>query len=851
MINIENLNKVYEKVIGGGVVLTTKELNSYGFNSKDLNELINNGTLERLKRGFYIFLKIDDLFYYGNTLIANKEYKKAKQCFLKCLEIDAKYPGANFRLFLMEIQDKNYEKAFEYFEQIYDSDNKFYNVDNNVYLYLLSVIIKLPEKYRNYARNLKLEDLIISKDDKRYKDKPEQNRIRRLIYNKKFWLANRQLKDVCNEKGKTSVQALLTKELLNQALAVQKNVMKNIIDLMLQEKYQEVLSYYDEMDTRYDIGIANQYIIMIIKDLLSIIKNNTIPEVLIDSTDKVLDAIKGRNYELALKLNIEYNKTKNIANEKSPLYVALKAINREISKLRESSKSITSVQEEILEVKESPVQIEKVMRPYVENKTQAVVVESNKPTMTNANIEDIVKYLVIQDLDSAVLAVRLYLNSIDKKQYEFLIINLIKLSLLEKDVAFVKPMATLAQISRDNYEFNISEYISEFYMTVSHNNFLEAKINLDILKGAKGIGQDCVFIDALEQLLDKTERQAKQNNSSKKLVNGEDETNTTVTKSFTANPKIIVESKEEIVTRSSTSLDRSKSSQSKTIMKSSCGTESKCLFDKEYIKKQVEKAMNDGVVLLEPMKGSQVEYLLSIINGITGISAFVIGSDSKYQIVLRRLQKERKFIDVKGIIKEGNDFYNNGDYNSCINSYKLLLELENVKGFVFAKIGFAYLKLRNKPLAIEYLTIATGFSKIENSDFDFTDLIVKLQGVISPEDRKPFVRMKTSDFMESDNYYNIPYITDILAMFASGSNINEVCEVFNLNSEQRNIVLLILAREYYYQGDLKTGDIYLKMVEQSQKSGYVISVFNEIRKNRQFYKNRIGNGFTPIMMKLR
>ena len=64
MINEENLNKLYEGIINGNE-LTTKELNSYGFNSKDLKELIEQGSLERVRRGHYSFHSIDKLFYYG------------------------------------------------------------------------------------------------------------------------------------------------------------------------------------------------------------------------------------------------------------------------------------------------------------------------------------------------------------------------------------------------------------------------------------------------------------------------------------------------------------------------------------------------------------------------------------------------------------------------------------------------------------------------------------------------------------------------------------------------------------------------------------------------------------------
>lgn len=53
MINEENVKKIYESVLKGQE-LTTKLLNGYGFNSKDLADLIKNETLERIKRGHYV-----------------------------------------------------------------------------------------------------------------------------------------------------------------------------------------------------------------------------------------------------------------------------------------------------------------------------------------------------------------------------------------------------------------------------------------------------------------------------------------------------------------------------------------------------------------------------------------------------------------------------------------------------------------------------------------------------------------------------------------------------------------------------------------------------------------------------
>ena len=86
MINVEDLEKIYNGVIDG-VNLTTKQLNDYGFNSTDINSLIDENIIKRVKRGYYSFIDVDKLLYYGKKIYANKEYDRANSCFERCYEI--------------------------------------------------------------------------------------------------------------------------------------------------------------------------------------------------------------------------------------------------------------------------------------------------------------------------------------------------------------------------------------------------------------------------------------------------------------------------------------------------------------------------------------------------------------------------------------------------------------------------------------------------------------------------------------------------------------------------------------------------------------------------------------------
>ena len=71
---------------------------------------------------------------------------------------------------------------------------------------------------------------------------------------------------------------------------------------------------------------------------------------------------------------------------------------------------------------------------------------------------DVLNYLMKQDLDNAFKSLRNYLDSIGKRKYEFLIVDLIKISCMESDISYSKPMIALTYLSHDKFEFNISEY---------------------------------------------------------------------------------------------------------------------------------------------------------------------------------------------------------------------------------------------------------------------------------------------------------------------------------------------------------------------------------------------------------
>lgn len=839
MISEENLNKLYRDVLED-TQLTTKELNGLGFNSKDLNDLIEQGNLTRVKRGLYSLKSVDGLFHYGKKLIMQKQYDKASQCFQKCFEIDSTHKGVCFQLFLRCIQDRDYKKAFEYFDVFYMSENEFYNADSNFYLYLLSMITEIPENHREYAKFLKLEDFRVDFKDKRYADVSKQNKIRLSAFNQRFILAVKQLNETVQEKGNLSVQDLVIKTLLSQAIEVQTQNRNNVINLIKQKKYEDVITLYEKMASSHRLSLSNSYTFILTKELLDIIHSKNIPERQVFSTENVFEAIDGKNFELALDLTTARNQKLNVGKDDNAIYLLLDAI---VNKCRELNDNISQESKMVASTK-----IERAIKPSEEKHS------AETGQITKTTFADIVKFLMNGDLDNSFRTLRTYLVSINKSDYEFLIIDLIKMSLLEKDIAFTKPMTTLALISRDNYVFDISTYIQEFYINLSQNKFEEARIYLDIVSKGNKLGQDCVIADGLYQILEASEKMLNYKKNSVTL-NTVDEALENSKKTADSNSCQEKPQKEPLVGEEPIKQELQGQDDREATPKEEIAQETRDA-EKEFMDKKHEELLNDkGIILLGHMNDDKIDRIFDMVSDYSDMVAFVIGEGREEQVVLRYKPIIDEYVDSKSLIEMGNQAYKQGNYDECIRNYLQLLQLfESPRSNIYSKLGLAYLKKKQIPLAIDYLTIATYLAKKENIDLDFSDLLANLKGDIPLENRKPYFRMTQKDFNYSDvdNYYGVSDFEKINAYIAeSGLDVESAGEQLGLSLEEIDIIRLIYAREFYAQGNYDKGDLFLRAVEMSKnKTGKTIKRLNEIRKNKIFYQNRKRDSSVKLKLSL-
>lgn len=800
MINKEKLNTLYNMILDEKE-LTTKELNNNGFCSNDLINLVKDGILLRVKKGLYKLGNVDLLFQYGKTLLSNMDYEKAFLCFLKCFMLDPTHLDSLSYLFLKSIKDKNYEEAFQFLESLLKVDDKFYIADFNYYLYLLSMITELPENLKECARLLKYEDIEISIHDKRYNDTNLFNEIRLYSMKKRFSYALSLLKKLINNLHYIKVEDIIMKTLLSQAAYVEINNKKILLKLIREKNYEAVSNFLFDEQARRSLSILEKKILQLSLQYLYIQEHSIIPNINIDETRDLYEAIDANNFVLALKINSEYMQKNNSSSRNNFMNYILTDICSLIDRLN------------LLNANDGDITFN----------------EEDKPIIIKLEItlNTILSYLMNKDIDNAIDILKSYLCSLDKSEYEFLIVDLIKISLLENDNAFEKPMDVLTLISNGIYKFDISEFVMGFYRSLSQNKFEESRLYLDIISNVDKLGQESIITNGLLQVLETTER-ALACKKKEPVVGNSNLLEDVLFFDEDDSEPVLSDNKDVLESPNSEKLVELDNKPDEHIMTKEEFIDSKC---KELIS-------NKGIILLREVPVEEIENILNIISTYKDIKAFVINEDEKKHIVLRYHSYVKEFIDVKNILNLSYQAYIDNEYDKVLEYNLFLLQIfKEPRFFVYLYIGKAYAKKGNIDLAVDYLTVANELAKEENLDLNLTSFILNLIKVSDPMHK---IVMEIKDFHDTDDYFGIDNFYEINDfIIVSRLDVESACKQLNMSYEQISIIKLIYAREYYLRGDFLNGDLFLNSVKRSNnKTATVRKILEEIIKTRKFYPNR-------------
>ena len=790
MISRENYSMLYEEVINNKE-LTTKQLNNCGFNSKEINNLIEKGIVERIKRGQYLFKDVDNLYLYGKYLISKKKHDKASLCFERCYEINPNHLSTCFQLFIRSIHNRDFDNIYIYFDKLLSTDNVFYSIDNNYYLYLLSFITELPEDLNKHARLIQYENIEVLDTDSRYQDVKMENLIRNAVFQRKFTYAINKHNDFINKKDHLSVQDIVNRELIYLASWCETMNRKTIISYAIEKRNQEIISFYKSIQKRRELSIIEKSSLKLAEQFIKIEETLEVPKVIETNTTNFFKLIEYCDYKKALDLCNNFNNKSGIKKEESSLNILL-------SNICELIDNINSKKDDI---KEDNNQLD-------------------VDDLSSYLFSKIVYSLMNNQLEEAYDLINQYMSCINKLDYEFLINDLIKISLLENDKAFTKPLTVLTLIDNNIFDVNINNYIKDFYSNLSQNKYEEAKIYLDIISNISKISNKEINIIGLCKALELLESKTKTNaNVVSEKIDNDVKNKEPVRK----NKKILTNDDQEVIK------------------------------EKEFVKKKHEELVeNKGIILLRPMNDVRINLILDIAKEYDDMVTSVIGDGKNKQVLFKYKLITHDKIDYSELMKDGNMAYNEQRYEDCINNYLIVLHKSDKPGFfVYSKIGLSYMRLGKKSLAIDYLTVANFYARDEKTNIEFDQLLLKLTGNLNYSNIKPRFNMNQSDFDYNNDYYCIDNFEEINNyILESGLDVESACREYNLSQEEIALVKLIYAREFYSQGNITRGDIFLKSVERSKdKTKFVIEKYEEVRKNKKYYQNRQNDA--PIQLSLK
>ena len=448
----------------------------------------------------------------------------------------------------------------------------------------------------------------------------------------------------------------------------------------------------------------------------------------------------------------------------------------------------------------------------------------------------LVSSLMSNDIDFAFKYLECYLLEIGKSEYGYIITNLIKLSILEKDIAYTAPMLELSLMNSNNYQFNINNYIQKFYLCLSSERLDEAEIYLNIISSATKINNENLSIDNLYKVLETHKSKTNYQNNTPNL-----ESNNQVQESNNTYEEEFDDDEDEAV------FDSDLPKNNEDIIREQS--------DIKFIeKKHNELIKNKGIIILNSMSKERTNFILNEADKYLDMSVFTIVDGGKTRIVLRYNELDYEDFDVTALITEAMDDYRDGFYEDSLNKQIKILETnaEN-KSSNYAMIGLSYMRLFDIDKAIEYLTVANYLAKEEKSTRDFGDLILKLKGEIKKEDIKPKVIMQQKDF-GNDNvkFYGIENFEELNTYICeSGLDVESACRSLNMSEEDIDVVKLIYAREYYTLGNKEKGELFFKSYEKSKaKTNKTKSIYRYLQQNKKFYKNRFDGEPRQLSLKL-
>ncbi len=736
MIAYETTNKMYEMFLEKKE-LTTQELLSLGFTSKDLKKLVDENKLRRVKRGYYDLENYDGLLSYARMTNSKniQDFEKGQRILQRCLEIDPTSTKIHINMLLTALHNSDYETALKSFEVLDQETEKKYKQDANLWLFLLSYIIEVSEEQKKRVENMKLDDILTDINDIRY-ETYEQDKLREMLFQQRFTGALYLNSQIEQKNQGTKITEILTRRAAKK-LREQTTKINNLIK---EEKYQEAKEILEKIDRPHGMSNLEQIILYLTTTLINIIERQEIPPHREHSdADTFFDIILKNNFELAMKIHTE---KKLIKPKKDIIELLLERIIAEIEKIR--NKYI--YEEEKLE--------QQMKTPTIEEQPQTItapVIEETKEqkktiSMGTAEFIEIINLLTEGNIDKALELLETYLTKINQKEYRHYIANLIKLDLLNKDKSYTETLHELSCIGREKPIFDVVNYIQDYYFSLINKDYKKAAIYLNIINIGKILENIELNTNEMKATLIEESFKNRVKEKDLGLLTEEELLKIRTLKETKEGPVITqveISSIENVPPRKEkTQVIPETVKEEQTLI----AEEKQDIEEKEPEEQETKIAIEDAVadildgenvLMLDPKNTYEMNRIRVYIDQVnrsldakTTIQLSEIESNNKVIPVLRYICK-KEYVDISKTLQLANEKYKNWEYEDAIELYQTVLPVLNEpKSFIYANLAFAYQRTTydgNYQKAITYFTLAMEQSKKEEFTKDFSNIIKELK----------------------------------------------------------------------------------------------------------------------------
>lgn len=252
-------------------------------------------------------MKLEDIF---------AVYKKNEQEGVVLLEEYLKINLTDFKvvytLFAYYVKNKNYVKAAHYLDLLYQTDINM--SDYYTYLFLINDLLDLNLNLSHISMN----DLLISKGNKKFDDVKGNNAVRMSIYNGAFFSAKIRNSKVFHKKNDATLEESIITDLINA------NVNKKINEIL---SVVENGAYEDALDILNSMGETELEDALTILDLQTIgmpLRKEHIEE--LESTKKI-DSRIASTFLSQARIEDSINKTLYYQNETDYFYLYIEQMN--------------------------------------------------------------------------------------------------------------------------------------------------------------------------------------------------------------------------------------------------------------------------------------------------------------------------------------------------------------------------------------------------------------------------------------------------------------------------------------------------------------------------------------------